>query len=156
MSFPLFSLNKNCRNISMGMYAIQFLTIIFLATDGVLIFAQREKSSFDPSCFASGSFQTLWLWFLKVLSPCKGKGSSFNSKKKHLFHFESTVDLCIEAHQWCLLGWAQWNLSSFEFKFDDARDFPHNIRIRLAQLKKFLLLPDVALSLPCWLSQFIF
>ena len=33
-------------------------------------------------------------------------------------------------------------------------DFPHNIRIRLAQLKFFLLRPDVALSLPCWLSQF--
>ena len=30
-------------------------------------------------------------------------------------------------------------------------DFPHNIRIRLAF---FLLLPDVALSLPSWLSQF--
>ena len=33
-------------------------------------------------------------------------------------------------------------------------DFPHNIRIRLAQLKLFLLHPDVAKSLPCWLSQF--
>ena len=32
--------------------------------------------------------------------------------------------------------------------------FPHNIRIRLAQLKFFLLHPDVALSLTCWLSQF--
>ena len=32
-------------------------------------------------------------------------------------------------------------------------DFPHNIRIRLAQID-FLLHPDVALSLPCWLSQF--
>ena len=31
-------------------------------------------------------------------------------------------------------------------------DFPHNIRIRLAQLNFFLLLPDV--GLPCWLSQF--
>ena len=35
-------------------------------------------------------------------------------------------------------------------------DFPHNIRIRLAQLKFFLLPPDVAKSLPCWLSQFSF
>ena len=33
-------------------------------------------------------------------------------------------------------------------------DFPHNIRIRLAQLKFFLLRPDVAKSLPCWLSHF--
>ena len=33
-------------------------------------------------------------------------------------------------------------------------DFPHNIRIRLDQLNFFLLRPDVALSLPCWLSQF--
>ena len=33
-------------------------------------------------------------------------------------------------------------------------DFPHNIGIWLAQLKFFLLHPDVAMSLPCWLSQF--
>ena len=81
--WPYLSTTK--QKISFGTYALQFLTIIFLATDGVLIFAQREKSSFDPSCFASGSFQTLWLWFLKVLSPCKGKGSSFNSKKNTSF-----------------------------------------------------------------------
>jgi hypothetical protein len=31
-------------------------------------------------------------------------------------------------------------------------DFPHNIRIRLEK-SFFLLRPDVALSLPCWLSQ---
>ena len=35
-------------------------------------------------------------------------------------------------------------------------DFPHDIRIRLAQLNFFLLHPDVAKSLPCWLSQFSF
>ena len=35
-------------------------------------------------------------------------------------------------------------------------DFPHNVRIRLAQLKKKLLHPDVAKSLSCWLSQFSF
>ena len=35
-------------------------------------------------------------------------------------------------------------------------DFPHNIRIRLAQLNFFLFRPDVAKSLPCWLSQFSF
>jgi hypothetical protein len=33
-------------------------------------------------------------------------------------------------------------------------DFPHNIRIRLAQLNFLLFHPDVAKSLPCWLSQF--
>ena len=33
-------------------------------------------------------------------------------------------------------------------------DFPHNIRIRLAWLKDFLLCPDIAMSLPFWLSQF--
>ena len=33
-------------------------------------------------------------------------------------------------------------------------DFPHNIRIRLAELKKKMFLPAVAKSLPCWLSQF--
>ena len=35
-------------------------------------------------------------------------------------------------------------------------DFPHSIRIRLAQLNFFLLRPDVAKFLPCWLSQFSF
>ena len=33
-------------------------------------------------------------------------------------------------------------------------DIPDNIRIRLAWLKKKMLRPDVARSLPCWLSQF--
>ena len=33
-------------------------------------------------------------------------------------------------------------------------DFPINIRIRLAELKKKMLLSDVANSLPCWLPQF--
>ena len=31
----------------------------------------------------------------------------------------------------CKLGWVSWNLSCF----DDLPDFPHNIRIRLVQLK---------------------
>ena len=35
-------------------------------------------------------------------------------------------------------------------------DFPDDIRIRLATLNFFLLHPDVAKSLPCWLSQFSF
>ena len=33
-------------------------------------------------------------------------------------------------------------------------DFPNNNGSRLAQLKKEMLLPDVAKSLPCWLSKF--
>ena len=33
-------------------------------------------------------------------------------------------------------------------------DFPNNKGSRLAQLKKEMLLPDVAKSLPCWLSKF--
>ena len=33
-------------------------------------------------------------------------------------------------------------------------DFPHIIKIRLAPLKKKLLRPDFAKSLPCWLGQF--
>jgi hypothetical protein len=32
-------------------------------------------------------------------------------------------------------------------------DFPHNIRVRFVRLNFFLLHPDVAPSLPCWLSQ---
>ena len=35
-------------------------------------------------------------------------------------------------------------------------DFPHNIRTKLARLKFFLLHPEVALSLPCWLPQLKF
>ena len=34
-------------------------------------------------------------------------------------------------------------------------DFPHIIKIRLAPLKFFLLRPDFAKSLPCWLSQLL-
>ena len=37
------------------------------------------------------------------------------------------------------------NLESFE------ENFPHSIKIRLAPLNFFLLLPDVEKSLPCWL-----
>ena len=57
-----------------------------------------------------------------------------------------------------ILGWAQWNLSYFEFKFDDMYQtfLIIYIRIRLAQLNFFLLPPDIAKSLPCWLSQFSF
>ena len=32
-------------------------------------------------------------------------------------------------------------------------DFSHDLRIKLAQLENFLLHPDVALSLPCWLAE---
>ena len=32
-------------------------------------------------------------------------------------------------------------------------EFPHDIRIRLTRLEFFLLRPDVAKSLPCWLSE---
>ena len=53
----------------------------------------------------------------------------------------------------CKLGLTQWNQNSFEFKLM-IPDFPHNIRIRLARLKFFLLRPDITKSLPCWLSQF--
>ena len=34
-----------------------------------------------------------------------------------------------------LLGWAPWNLTCFEFKFDNTRLSSYNRRIRLAQLK---------------------
>ena len=49
-----------------------------------------------------------------------------------------------------MLGWAQWNLSRFEFKFDDTR-----LRIRLAhaQLNFFLLNTDVA---KCGIIKFEF
>ena len=35
-------------------------------------------------------------------------------------------------------------------------DFPIDIRIRLAELKFFLLLPDFANFLPCWPAQFLY
>ena len=51
------------------------------------------------------------------------------------------------------LGLTQWNLSRFEFKFDDTRISSQN-KNKIGPIKKTMLLPDVALSLPCWLSQF--
>ena len=51
------------------------------------------------------------------------------------------------------VGLTQWNLSTVVLNSNlMISDFPHNIRIRLALLI-FLLRPDVALSLPCWLLQ---
>ena len=47
----------------------------------------------------------------------------------------------------CTLGWAQWNLSCFEFKF---QDFPHNIRIRLARSNFF-----VVASWRCYVSALL-
>ena len=55
-----------------------------------------------------------------------------------------------------ILGWAQWNLSRFEFKFDDTRlSSLYKNKIGLIEIL-FFLLPDVALFLPCWLSQLNF
>ena len=50
------------------------------------------------------------------------------------------------------LGWAPWNLSCLEFKFDDTRlSYWHKNKI--GRIEKKMLLPDFANSLPCWLSQ---
>ena len=56
------------------------------------------------------------------------------------------------AHQRCRLGWAPWNPSCLEFKFDDTRlSYWHKNKI--GRIDFFLLLPDFANSLPCWLSH---
>ena len=55
----------------------------------------------------------------------------------------------------CTIGWAQWNLSCFEFKFDDTR-LSSWYKNKIGPIEFFLLRPDVAKSLPCWLSQFSF
>ena len=51
------------------------------------------------------------------------------------------------------LGWAPRNLSCLEFKFDDTRlSYWHKNKIGRIEFF-FLLLPDFANSLLCWLSQ---
>ena len=50
------------------------------------------------------------------------------------------------------LGWALWNRNSFEFKFDDTR-LSSYYKNKIGPIKFFLLHPDFANSLPCWLSQ---
>ena len=45
----------------------------------------------------------------------------------------------------CTLGWAQWNLSSFEFKFDGIR-LSSKYKNKICSIEIFLLRPDVALS----------
>ena len=52
-----------------------------------------------------------------------------------------------------LLGWAPWNLSCLQFKFDETRlSYWHKNNIGRNEI--FLLLPDFANFLPCWLAQF--
>ena len=52
-----------------------------------------------------------------------------------------------------IVGWAPWNLSCLEFKFDDTRlSYWHKNKI--GRIEIFLLLPDFANFLPCWLAQF--
>ena len=58
------------------------------------------------------------------------------------------------AHQRCRLGWAPWNPSCLEFKFDDTRlSYWHKNKIGRIE-KKNLLLPDFANFLPGWPAQF--
>ena len=50
------------------------------------------------------------------------------------------------------LGWAPWNLNYLEFKFDHTRlSYWHKNKI--GGIEIFLLLPDFANFLPCWLAQ---
>ena len=54
----------------------------------------------------------------------------------------------------CRLGWAPWNLSCLEFKFDDTRlSYWHKNKIGGIEIF-FLLLPDFANFLPSWPAQF--
>ena len=53
-----------------------------------------------------------------------------------------TEVLCTHTYLYVpILGLTQWNLRCFEFKFDDT----HNMKIRLAQLKFFLLRSELCL-----------
>ena len=51
------------------------------------------------------------------------------------------------------LGWALWNRKSSEFKFDDTRLSSYHKK-KIGSIKNFLLRPDFAKFLPCWLSQY--
>ena len=53
------------------------------------------------------------------------------------------------------LGLTQWNQNSFEFKFDDTR-LCSWYKNKIDPIEFFLLRPDVAKSLLCWLFQFSF
>ena len=50
------------------------------------------------------------------------------------------------------VGWAPWNPSCLEFKFDTRLSYWHKNKI--GRIVFFLLFPDFAKSLPCWLAQF--
>ena len=56
------------------------------------------------------------------------------------------------SHKHSKIGWAPWNLSWLELKFDDTRlSYWHKNKV--SRIEIYLLLPDFANSLPCWLSQ---
>ena len=53
----------------------------------------------------------------------------------------------------CRLGLILWNLSCLEFNFDNIRFFYWH-KNKIGRNDFFLLLPDFANFLPCWLAQF--
>ena len=64
----------------------------------------------------------------------------FSTKSKQKLPFSepySQFILLFTLKPVCKLGLTQWNLNSFEFKYLMIPDFPHNIKIRLAQFKIF-------------------
>ena len=73
-----------------------------------------------------------------------------------LYHVHNEVKLFLIEHSYFLAyasGWAPWNLSCLEFKFDDNRlSYWHKNKIGRIEKKK-LLLPEFANFLPCWLAQ---
>ena len=101
------------------------------------------------------SSQNIWTLMNKLLAPIQR-----NSKVHKYFPINIKLTkfirtLYVVKQSVCKLGLTQWNLSKFEFKFDDSR-LSSWYKNRNGLIYFFLLPPDVALSLPCWLSQFSF
>ena len=96
-------------------------------------------------------FRQSWKQRTKLLTWNSNIISYVSSDNSRIFKYYFSISLykylCIYN-----LGWAPWNLSCLEFKFDDTRlSYWHKNKI--GRIDFFLLLPDFANSLPCWLSQ---
>ena len=91
-----------------------------------------------------------------LICAVNGELLTLKDKKDVLLFFLlswSNIIWSYMVHIMYLLGWAPRNLSCLEFKFDDTRlSYWHKNKIGRIELF-FLLLPDFANSLPCWLSQ---
>ena len=84
--------------------------------------------------------EVVWDW----QKSCVHIAATFHSLTKY-------KDIRYTAIVLLIIGRTRLNRNSFEFKFDDTRLSSYIIKI--GPINFFLLLPDFAKSLPCWLRQ---